>query len=284
VIIVRTIAQLRVHIREARQEQQRIGLVPTMGAFHEGHLSLMLRARTECGLVVVSLFVNPAQFNDAADLQRYPRDEQRDAALAEEAGADVLFAPEVREVYPDGFATAVEVAGLPDPLEGVVRGTSHFRGVTTIVAKLFNMVQPDVAYFGQKDAQQALIVRRMTKDLDIPVQVEVCPTIREPDGLAMSSRNVLLDDVSRRRAPALSRALEAIRSAVASGETNTERALARGRAVLADAGIEPEYLAAVSATTLQPVDRVDGETLVAIAARLGAVRLIDNIIITPSPQ
>jgi pantoate--beta-alanine ligase len=278
--IVRTVHELREHVAAARGTGARIGLVPTMGAFHEGHVSLMHRARSACAFVVVSLFVNPAQFNEAADLQRYPRDEQRDAALAEGAGVDVLFAPDVSEVYPPGFTTIVEVTGLADPLEGEVRGTAHFRGVTTVVSKLFNMVQPDVAFFGQKDAQQALIIRRMVIDLDMPIRVEVCPTIREPDGLAMSSRNVLLDAESRRRAPALTRALEAVRSRVAGGEREADRALDAGRSVLNDAGIVPEYFAAVSSATLQPVRRFDGETLVAIAARFGAVRLIDNIIVT----
>jgi pantoate--beta-alanine ligase len=228
---------------------------------------------------VVSLFVNPAQFNETSDLARYPRDEQGDAAMAARAGVDLLFAPNVAEVYPPGFATEVEVSGLVDTLEGAVRGADHFRGVTTVVAKLFGMVQPDDAFFGQKDAQQALIVRRMTNDLNLPVRIEVCPTVREPDGLAMSSRNVLLDADARRRAPALYRALVAVAEAAASGERETARALQAGAAVLDAAQIEPEYFAAASADTLQPADRFDGETLVAIAARFGAVRLIDNIIV-----
>ena len=280
--IVRSVSALRDVVRHARRGGRSIGLVPTMGAFHDGHVSLMRRAGEECDVVVVSLFVNPAQFNEAADLERYPRDEQRDASLAEDAGVDVLFAPPVSEVYPDGFSTAVEVDALAEPLEGVVRGTQHFRGVATVVAKLLNMVQPGVAFFGQKDAQQALLIRRMVRDLDIPVRIEVCPTVREADGLAMSSRNVLLDADSRRRAPALSRALFAVESAVAGGERDMARALARGAAVLGDEGITPEYFAAVAADTLQPVQRLDGETLVAIAARFGAVRLIDNVIIRPA--
>jgi pantoate--beta-alanine ligase len=252
-----------------------------MGAFHDGHLALVRRAREQSGFVVVSLFVNPAQFNDAADLARYPRDEAHDAELARTAGASVLFAPDVVEVYPDGFATSVNVAGLSEPLEGTMRGPGHFRGVATVVAKLFNMVQPDDAYFGQKDAQQALVVRRLARDLDFPVHVEVCPTVREPDGLAMSSRNVRLDPDARRRAPTLARALRAVEAAVLEGEHDVGRALAAGEAILAEAGIVPEYFAAVSADTLEPVSRVTGETLVALAARLGDVRLIDNVIVHP---
>jgi pantoate--beta-alanine ligase len=205
----------------------------------------------------------------------------RDAALAASAGVDLLFVPPVEEIYPPGFATTVEVAGLSGPLEGAVRGAAHFRGVATVVTKLLNMVQPDDAYFGQKDAQQALLIRRLVRDLDIPVRVEIRPTVREPDGLAMSSRNVRLDADARRRAPALARALRAIESRVAAGERDAARALAAAAPVLADAAIEPEYLAAVSPETLQPVTTLDGETLVAIAARVGGVRLIDNLLLAP---
>ena len=277
--ILRTVSTLREAVAAARARGDRVGLVPTMGAFHEGHLSLMRRARERCGFVVVSLFVNPTQFNERSDLDRYPRDEARDAAMAESAGVDVLFAPPVEEVYPPGFSTTVEVAGVSEPLEGAMRGPAHFRGVATVVAKLFNMSQPDDAFFGQKDAQQALLIRRMALDLDFPVRVEVCPTVREADGLAMSSRNALLDAGSRRRAPALSRALFAVEHAVDGGERDADRALAAGAAILAEAGIEPEYFAAVSADTLAPVSAIRGETLVALAARLGSVRLIDNVMI-----
>ena len=278
--IVRTVSEMRDVVRAARTSGSRIGLVPTMGAFHDGHLALMRRAGEACGLVVVSLFVNPTQFNDPKDLARYPRDEEGDAHLAASAGVHVLFAPPPSEVYPEGFATTVEVTGLSVPLEGAVRGTQHFRGVATVVAKLLNMVQPDDAFFGQKDAQQALIIRRLVRDLDIPVRIEVCPTVREADGLAMSSRNALLDPASRATAPVLSRALFAVSEAAAKGET-VERALAAGQGVLAAATVAPEYFAAVSAETLAPVNHFNGETLVAIAARFGAVRLIDNVIIRP---
>jgi pantoate--beta-alanine ligase len=279
--IVRAVSELRDAVRSARQRDARVGLVPTMGAFHDGHLALMRRARERSGFVVVSLFVNPTQFNDPADLSRYPRDEVRDAELARSVGVDVLFAPSVDEVYPKGFATSVQVARLADPLEGTMRGPGHFRGVATIVTKLLNMVQPDEAYFGQKDAQQALIIRRLVRDLDIPTHVEICPTVRESDGLAMSSRNVRLDPAARRRAPALYRALRAVEAAVAEGGHDAGRALAAGEAILAEAGIAPEYFAAVSSNTLEPVARITGETLVAIAANLGGVRLIDNVLVHP---
>lgn len=277
-IITRTVAELRRVVREARVGGARIGFVPTMGAFHEGHLTLMRTARARCGFVVTSLFVNPAQFNDAGDLDRYPRDEERDASLAEGAGVDVLFAPSVSEVYPDDFTTSVEVRDLSVPLEGIVRGTEHFRGVATVVSKLFNMVQPDDAFFGQKDAQQALIVRRMVRDLDMPVHVEICPTVRESDGLAMSSRNVLLTEEGRATAPALARALFAVRAAIQAGETDVQAALRAGRTVLDDAGITPEYFEIVSTSTLAPLERVDGEVLIVIAATLGRIRLIDNVL------
>ena len=278
-IIVRTVAELRAAIGDARRDGTRIGLVPTMGAFHDGHISLMRRAKEMSDFVVVSLFVNPTQFNETSDLERYPRDEQRDARLAEEAGVNILFAPSVDEVYPRGFATTVEVSTLAAPLEGVVRGAQHFRGVATVVAKLLNMVQPDDAYFGQKDAQQALIIRRLVLDLDLPVRIEICPTLREPDGLAMSSRNVLLDPASRTRAVALSKALFAIERGLQEGESRAAVLLGRGRAILDAEQIVPEYLAMVDANTLAPVETVDRETLVPIAARFGAVRLIDNVIV-----
>ena len=279
--IARTIAELRDAVRSARAAGRRIGLVPTMGAFHDGHLALMRRARQATGFVVVSLFVNPTQFNDPADLARYPRDEARDAELAGSAGVDLLFAPTPEEVYPPGFATTVEVARLSAPLEGAMRGPAHFRGVATVVTKLLNMVQPDDAFFGQTDAQQALIILRLVRDLDIPVRIEVCPTVREADGLAMSSRNVRLDPESRRRAPAIARALHEVEARVAAGERDMRHAIHEARRILSEVGIQPEYFEAVSADTLDPVAHLDGRTLVAIAARVGDVRLIDNVIVSP---
>jgi pantoate--beta-alanine ligase len=280
---LRTVAEVRAALAEPRRVGQLIGLVPTMGAFHDGHLSLMRRARADCDVVVVSLFVNPAQFNEARDLDAYPRDEARDAELAAEAGVDVLFAPAADEVYPPGFTTAVSVAGVTETLEGSHRGRGHFDAVTTVVAKLFNMVAPDVAYFGQKDAQQALVVKRMVRDLDMPVRVEVCPIVREPDGLALSSRNVRLSDADRARAASLHGALSAIRQAVAAGERDPAAARSGGLSELGSAGIEPDYLELVSTSTLAPVTRIDGEVLAVVAAHVGAIRLIDNEIIQQLP-
>jgi pantoate--beta-alanine ligase len=279
---VRTIAELREQLARARRAGHTIGLVPTMGAFHAGHLSLMRRAREACDVVVVSLFVNPAQFNEAADLDVYPRDEDRDAGLAADQGVDYLFVPGLAEVYPDEFATSVAVRGLTDGLEGAHRGHGHFDGVTTVVSKLLNMVGPDVTYFGQKDAQQAAVVRRLVRDLNFPVRIEVCPTVRAEDGLALSSRNVLLTPDERLQAAALFRALRAVQAAVAAGEGDPEAAAAPGYAELAQARIDPEYLAIVAADTMEPVTSVEGDVLVAVAARVGSVRLIDNVPITVS--
>jgi pantoate--beta-alanine ligase len=275
--VVRRVSELRQVVSGARAHGARIGLVPTMGAFHDGHLALMRQAKAQCGFVVVSLFVNPTQFNETADLDRYPRDEARDAAMAAAAEVDVLFAPTTGEVYPAGFATTISVGGVSEPLEGAVRGPLHFRGVATVVAKLLNMVQPDCAFFGQKDAQQALVIRRLVRDLDLPVRVEVCPTVREPDGLAMSSRNALLDAEARRRAPAMYAALTGVVAAVAAGERDVGPLVRRATARLAESGISPEYLAIVSAETLAPLQTVDTDALCAVAARVGAVRLIDNV-------
>jgi pantoate--beta-alanine ligase len=272
--IVRTNAEMRAHRRQARGA---VGLVPTMGAFHGGHHALMRAARERCDVVVVSLFVNPTQFNEAADLEAYPRDEGRDAAEAAELGVDVLYAPSVEEVYPPGFATSVRVEGLSDVLEGAARGPGHFAGVCTVVTKLFNVVQPDLAFFGQKDAQQVAVLRRMVRDLDLPVELVVIPTVREPDGLAMSSRNVRLDSDERTRALALARGLEAAEAAIAAGERDAETIAAAARAAMD--GVQPEYLALVDPDSFEPITAVDGRVLVAVAARIGATRLIDNTIV-----
>ncbi|HEY1539221.1 MAG TPA: pantoate--beta-alanine ligase [Solirubrobacteraceae bacterium] len=283
----RTIAGLRAELDGPRRAGRRIGLVPTMGALHEGHLSLIRRARATCELVVVSLFVNPAQFDEAADLDAYPRDEARDAALARAAGADVLFAPPAAEIYPPGFATTIRVGAVAEPLEGEVRGAEHFAGVATVVAKLLNIAQPDVAFFGQKDAQQVAVIRRLVRDLDMPVRIEVGATVREPDGLALSSRNVRLRNGERALALALPRALDAARGAVARGERDAARIAAAARAAMTDRGVEPEYLELVAPDSFATVQRVGGEqVLVAVAARVGDVRLIDNELLTvrePAP-
>ena len=278
---VRTIAELRKLLAPERRAGRSIGLVPTMGSFHDGHLSLMRRARADNEVLLVSLFVNPAQFAPGEDFAAYPRDEQRDTELAEAEGVDILFSPPVEEVYPDGFDTTVAVGGLTDTLEGdeAQRGAEHFQGVTTVVTKLFNMVGPDVAYFGQKDAQQALVIRKLVRDLDIPVRIEVCPTIRDADGLALSSRNAYLTPEERERALALSRALRAAEAAVASGTREAGAVVAVARDELERAGLEPDYLQLRSATDLSPVERVNGSTLLAVAARVGRARLIDNAIL-----
>jgi pantoate--beta-alanine ligase len=276
----RTIAELRAALAEPRRAGATIGLVPTMGAFHEGHLSLMRQAKADCDLVVVSLFVNPTQFNEQADLAAYPRDEKRDAALAAACGVDHLFAPTPEEMYPDGFATTVSVTGITATLEGAHRGPEHFDGVATVVTKLLNIAAPNVAYFGQKDAQQALVIRRLVTDLDIPSRIEICPTVREPDGLAMSSRNVRLNSTERARAVALHRALAAAQAAASAGERDPRAVAAAARAELSDPEIRLEYFELVSADTLAPVGRIDGETLAVIAARVGETRLIDNTLIS----
>jgi pantoate--beta-alanine ligase len=284
-IALRTKADLRAALADARRAGQTIGLVPTMGYLHEGHLSLIRAARAECDLVVMSLFVNPTQFGAGEDLDRYPRDEERDLRLAGEAGAELVFAPAVEEVYPDGFATHVAVTGLTGVLDGDPsrRGREHFRGVATVVAKLFNLVGPDVAYFGQKDAQQAVVIRRMVRDLDFPVRIEVLPTVREPDGLAMSSRNAYLGPEDRERATALSRALAVVKRGAEQGSLRV--GLDAAHRDLAAAGIEPEYLEARDAETLEPVERLgDRPVLVAVAARVGSARLIDNVLIHPTNQ
>ena len=277
---VRTVRELRAAVA-ARREHGAVGLVPTMGAFHEGHLSLMRRAREDCATVVVSLFVNPAQFGPSEDLGAYPRDEERDAALAAELGTDILFAPPLDEVYPPGFDTSVAVRGETEVLCGdpQLRGSAHFAGVTTVVTKLFNMVGPDVAYFGQKDAQQAIVIRKLVRDLDMAVRIEVLPTVREPDGLAMSSRNAYLVGEDRERALALNRALRAADAAVAAGRRDASDVLEAARRELESQGVVPEYLELRSADDLSPAERVNGRTLLAVAARVGRARLIDNAVL-----
>jgi pantoate--beta-alanine ligase len=283
--VVRTVAGLRETLAPERLPGRTIGLVPTMGALHEGHLSLLRRAREQCDVVVMSLFVNPAQFAPSEDLAAYPRDEARDIELATKEGVDVVFAPPVEEVYPPGFATAVSVGGLTELLEGAPehRGQGHFDGVTTVVTKLFNMAAPDVAFFGQKDAQQALVIRRLVRDLDIPVRIEVCPTVRDPDGLALSSRNAYLSPEERERALGLSRSLRAAEEAVAAGRIGADDVLAAARAQLEAHGLDPEYLELRSSADLSPVERVNGSTLLAVAARVGRARLIDNTILGGTP-
>jgi pantoate--beta-alanine ligase len=277
---IRTVAELREHLRPARRDGRTIGLVPTMGALHAGHEALIRAAREQAGVVVVSLFVNPAQFDERTDLDAYPRDEARDAEVAAAAGADVLFAPSVQEVYPDGFATTVSVAGITETLEGAQRGPEHFAAVATVVTKLLNIARPDVAFFGQKDAQQLAVVRRLVRDLDLPARIEAVPTVREPDGLALSSRNVHLDPAARGRAVALSEGLATARAAVARGERDPGAVRAAALAAIRARGVEPEYVELVHPDTFAPLAALNGRVLVAVAARVGGTRLIDNTPIT----
>jgi len=279
---LRSVGDLRAALAPDRRAGATIGLVPTMGALHEGHLSLIRHAREQCDRVVVSLFVNPSQFDEHADLDRYPRQEAQDAALAAQAGADLLFAPSVEDVYPQGFATSVEVLGVTDRLEGEARGAAHFRGVSTVVTKLLCMTQPDIAYFGQKDAQQVVVIRRLVADLNLPVRVEVCPTVREPDGLALSSRNALLNPGERARALALPAALDATRELVAAGERSAEALLDTAREAMRPFGVEPEYMAVVDSDTFTALNALDRPALLVLAARVGAIRLIDNVLLGPS--
>jgi pantoate--beta-alanine ligase len=286
--IVRTKAELREALAESRREGKRIGLVPTMGYFHDGHLSLMRGAREDCDVVVVSLFINPTQFGPGEDLDSYPRDEDRDAELAALEGVDLLWTPDAEQMYPEGFATTVEVANsLTGVLEGDPghRGPSHFRGVTTVVAKLFNSVQPAVAYFGHKDAQQAVVIERMTRDLDFPVEIAVLPTVREDDGLALSSRNAYLTAEQREQAAAISRALRAAEQAAGAGETSTDVLVEKARNELRSSGIEPEYVEARTVEDFSPIGELNGRpVLLAVAARVGKARLIDNVVITPKTE
>jgi len=282
VITVTTIAELRAWCDDLRMRGGRVGFVPTMGYFHDGHRSLMRAAREANDAVVVSLFVNPTQFGPHEDLSRYPRDPEGDAAVARAEGVDVLFVPDVGEVYPAGARTTVHVDGLTEGLCGASR-PGHFDGVATVVAKLFSMVGSCRAYFGCKDAQQLAVIRRMATDLDLPVEVVGCPLVREADGVAMSSRNAYLSAGEREQATALSRSLRQAADAVTGGE----RDAARIRALIVDAlddatGVRLDYAAIVDAATLQPLVTVEGDTLIAVAAFVGSTRLIDNVTITIS--
>jgi pantoate--beta-alanine ligase len=267
-------------VRAARRNRPGAwGLIPTMGYLHEGHLSLVRRARGENDHVAVSIFVNPAQFGPHEDLARYPRDLERDLSLLRKAGADLVFTPPVEEVYPSGFQTKVIVEEVTKPVEGAAR-PGHFAGVATVVAKLFNIFQPDRAYFGQKDAQQVVVIRRMARDLNFPLEIVVCPTLREPDGLALSSRNVYLKPDERRAATVLFRALSAAQAAWRDGERNGERLRAAMRAVLdVEPLARPEYVSIADPDTLTELDHVGDRALASLAVRVGATRLIDNFIL-----
>jgi pantoate--beta-alanine ligase len=274
--LVHTLSDLR---HEISALPRPLGLVPTMGYLHAGHLALVQRARAECAAVGVSIFVNPTQFGPQEDLARYPRDLPRDLALLDAAGVDVVWAPDAAEVYPAGYETFVTVAEVSQPLEGAARPV-HFRGVATVVAKLFNAFTPDRAYFGQKDAQQAAVIERMARDLNFPLEIVVCPTVREPDGLALSSRNTYLQPDERRAAPVLYRALNAARDAYQSGDRDAEKLRAAMRAVLAAEPLaRPEYVSVAGRQTLRELDRVDRDALFSLAVRIGKTRLIDNFVL-----
>lgn len=278
---VTTASELRSIIGQARQAGQRIGFVPTMGALHEGHASLIRAARRETDFVVVSIFVNPTQFGPNEDYQRYPRTPQADTQLCLREGVDLIFAPTAEEMYPPGYCTWVEVTGLQDVLCGRSR-PGHFRGVATVVLKLFHLVQPDVAYFGQKDAQQARIIRQLVRDLNVPVEIRVCPIVREPDGLAMSSRNAYLSPEQRRQATVLYRALCAAKELVEQGERHAEHVRQHMvRLIEATPGAVLDYAEIVDPETLQPVREIQQPVLAALAVRIGPARLIDNMTLTP---
>jgi pantoate--beta-alanine ligase len=277
--IIRTISWMKQVSREARAQSRVIGLVPTMGALHEGHLSLVRAAKLECSPVVVSIFVNPKQFGPSEDFQKYPRSFEADRVALESLGVDYLFAPTPEEIYPPGFRTVVAVGGLSDKLEGRSR-PGHFHGVTTVVLKLFEIVQPNFAYFGRKDAQQARIIRQMALDLNLDTQIAVRPILREPDGLALSSRNVYLQGDDRRAATALHRSLDTVRQEIAAGQRDVLRLLAALRRVLdAEPGIALDYAEIVDAETLEPVVNLRGNCLILLAAKLGKTRLIDNALV-----
>ena len=273
-----SVADLRRHVRAFRSRGMSVGFVPTMGWLHDGHVALFEASTARCGATVASIFVNPTQFGPGEDFAAYPRDLARDLALCEAAGVDVLFAPEAADIYPEGFQTTVE----PGPLAGGLCGPfrpGHFRGVATVVAKLFNMVQPDVAFFGQKDYQQSLIIRRLVRDLDLPMEVVTLPTVREADGLAMSSRNARLDTEQRKRAVSLSRGLFAAKAAFDGGERQVERLLAMARGPMREAE-SVQYLELVDAETLAPLTGVlDRPAALCVAAYFGSVRLIDNVLL-----
>ena len=277
--IITAIVETRAASRAARRAGQRVGVVPTMGALHEGHLSLVRTAKTQSDFVIVTIFVNPLQFGPKEDLSKYPRMFERDCALLEKEGAEVIFAPSVEEMYPGGAVTYVNVEGLSDRLDGVSR-PGHFRGVTTVVSKLFHITEPDKAFFGQKDAAQVAIIKRMVRDLDMPVEIVVCPIVREPDGLAMSSRNAYLNATQRQQGLVLSRALRRVEELFHRGESDVRSLVADGREVFrTEPEVRLDYLSIVDPDSLEPVGHAGPGALVAVAAYVGATRLIDNLIL-----
>jgi len=274
--VVSTCRQIRAQVAQLRSAGRTIGLVPTMGALHDGHLSLVAASNAECDATIVSIFVNPAQFDRHEDLQQYPRSLADDVASLQSYNVDVVFAPPETELYPGGFSTYVDPPAVAEPLEGRCR-PGHFRGVTTVVLKLMNLIPADVAFFGQKDYQQAIVMRRMVEDLNLPVRISVCTTIREPDGLAISSRNAYLKGRQRQQACVLSRGLELADELVGAGERDAATLVARMRQLFADAEITRiDYIAMVHPETLEDIREINGPTLAAVAAYVGKARLIDN--------
>jgi len=279
--IASSIADLRREVAAARSRQQRIGFVPTMGALHQGHLSLVRAAQADCDYTVVSIYVNPTQFGPQEDFARYPRTLQADLEKLAAVGADLAFCPTDAEVYPAGYSTWVEVTGVSEPLEGKCR-PGHFRGVATVVLKLLNMVQPDVAYFGQKDYQQALVIRRMVADLNVPVDIRVCPTVREPDGLAMSSRNTYLSPQGRQKALVLWKSLQLAAELLRAGQRDAQTIVSRMRQVIDTAqDAQIDYVALVDPETLSPVEQITAPVLAALAVKIEGTRLIDNCLLEP---
>ncbi|EEG77257.1 pantoate--beta-alanine ligase [Dethiobacter alkaliphilus] len=280
--IIRDIATLRRHVKQARESGKTVGFVPTMGYLHPGHLSLLHKAREKNDLIILSIFVNPLQFGAGEDYEEYPRDLEADAAQAKEAGCDLIFAPTVKEMYPQGYATFVDVERLTDSLCGASR-PGHFRGVTTVVTKLFNIVTPDRAYFGQKDAQQALVLRKMARDLNMDLQVLIMPTIREKDGLAMSSRNTYLSPEERTQATVLSRSLFQAEEKIKNGERDTNKITEFiTQTIQSEPLANIDYVAIVDTDEIKPTETINGQTLIALAVRFGKTRLIDNIIVEVS--
>ena len=279
--ICATISEARAACRDARAGRKRLGLVPTMGALHEGHLSLV-RAAKGCDAVAVSIFVNPTQFGPTEDLSKYPRQFDRDCQLLEKEGVEILFAPSVEEIYPDGQVTWVLVEGLSEKLDGRSR-PGHFRGVTTIVAKLLHIIEPDAAFFGQKDAAQLALIRRMVEDLNFGIEIVACPIVRESDGLAMSSRNAYLNREERGRGLVLQRSLQQVQQEFQKGERIAARLIAAAKKVFArEPQVVLDYFEIVDPDTLDPVERISQKTLVAVAAYAGSTRLIDNAVLNPN--
>jgi pantoate--beta-alanine ligase len=275
-----TIGEMRLALQTARSSGKRVGFVPTMGALHEGHISLIRAAKIKCEVVVASIFVNPAQFGPNEDFKKYPRPFERDCEMLKQEGVDFLFAPTAEEMYPSGATTYVTVERISDRLDGGSR-PGHFRGVTTVVSKLFNIVQPGFAFFGQKDAAQHAILRRMVRDLNLPVEIVVCPIVREPDGLAMSSRNVYLSSQERISARVLCQALSQIEGGVQQREYRVAQLIESGKRALAtEPSVRLDYLAIVDPDTLEQLEKIEGSALVAVAAFVGVTRLIDNVVVT----